>query len=262
MNWLTHGAVHPWLLFPPALCAILLAGLGGRMLGRRRRDPDAPASATEHLATVQGAITGLMSLMIGFTFSLSLSRFEARRVAVLNEAKAISVAEERAALLPSPRASQADRLLAAYLRQRVALGAEGSRPDLRQRTLATSMAIQHALWIVAIGGPNTIATRPEGLFVTALNDMDDRHQERLAADQNQVPGAVYLTLYSLAMLASAYGGFAGGMKGSRGAVSNAVLAVAITTVITLIIDIDTHGSGFVSVSQQPLIDLERPAPAA
>jgi uncharacterized membrane protein YidH (DUF202 family) len=51
---------------------------------------------TDTISTLQSAVFGLLALMIGFTFAVALSRFEARRDAVLNEANAIGTTALRA----------------------------------------------------------------------------------------------------------------------------------------------------------------------
>ena len=52
--------------------------------------------------------------MIGFTFAMALSRFEARRDAIVNEANAVSTAALRARLLPAPHKSDDLKLLQEY----------------------------------------------------------------------------------------------------------------------------------------------------
>lgn len=257
------STTNPWLYYPLILGLILAAGVAGHMLGRGFHEPDDHPRFIDHLGPVQAALTGLLSLMIAFTFSLSLSRFEARRNAVLAEATAISDARERAALLPAPQAAAADRLLIAYAAVRVDLGVEAANLARRQAIIDRSNVLQKALWAQAMaagaGQPGTHGA-PAELFVTALGVLEDRDEERLEADHNQVPLAVFLTLYGLALLASGYSGYANGHRGSRGLGSNAVLGIAIATIITLIADLDTPGSGVVTVSQQPLIQLETTPP--
>src|SRR4030081_2086479 len=51
-----------------------------------------------NITTLESAILGLLALMLAFTFSMALARFEARRDALLNEANAIGTAALRARL--------------------------------------------------------------------------------------------------------------------------------------------------------------------
>src|SRR5436190_7343976 len=73
------------------LPVIVLGGLAliwsvnkfGWQLATRRSGP------STNINTLEGAMIGLLALLIGFTFSMALSRFEARRNAVVQEANAI-----------------------------------------------------------------------------------------------------------------------------------------------------------------------------
>ncbi|HEY7851759.1 MAG TPA: hypothetical protein VIB82_02215 [Caulobacteraceae bacterium] len=252
------GSGNPWYYYPLVLGVILAAWAVGHAIGRRRRQPAATDWVADHIGVVQSALIGLLSLMIAFTFSLSLNRFEARRAAVLSEATAISETSQRAALLPPPRAAQAARLLAAYVQARIEFGNEGGRTARGRVLVDRSVALQNVLWTQAMAtGAADRVRPPTSLFIDSLVALGDRHEERLAADHNQVPLAVFLTLYGLAILGTGYSGYAAGVKGARGAMSNALLAVAIATVITLIADLDTPGSGLVNISQQPLLDLQK-----
>jgi hypothetical protein len=94
------------LIFVVSLVAVLAASEVGRQLGllagRRQR---------EDISTVEGAILGLHALLIAFTFSLALSRFEVRQDAVLHEANAIGTTSLRARLLPAPYNTESLKLL-------------------------------------------------------------------------------------------------------------------------------------------------------
>ena len=95
---LTGGHALPLgLIFVLSLVALIGSALIGCYIGDR-----ATERASASISTLDGAILGLLALMIGFTFSMSLIRFDARRDAVLQEANAIGTTALRARLLPAP----------------------------------------------------------------------------------------------------------------------------------------------------------------
>jgi cellobiose-specific phosphotransferase system component IIC len=104
------------LIFVGSLIAIFIASEIGRQLGllasRRQR---------ENISTIEGAILGLLALLIAFTFSMALSRFEVRRDAVVNEANAIGTTALRARLLPTPYNTDSLKLLREYIQIRLDL---------------------------------------------------------------------------------------------------------------------------------------------
>ncbi len=67
----------------------------------------------------QGAVLGLLALLLGFTFSLALSHFDARTAAVVDEANAIGTAWLRTDLLPEPERTEARDLMKQYVAVRV-----------------------------------------------------------------------------------------------------------------------------------------------
>jgi hypothetical protein len=73
------------------------------------------ASGGGDVSTLETAVLGLMALMIGFTFAMALSLFEARRDAVLSEANAIGTTGLRARLLPQPERGEILKLLREYV---------------------------------------------------------------------------------------------------------------------------------------------------
>ena len=84
-------------IFLVGLAVILAASEIGWQLGSRGGGQEGG-----NVPTLESAMLGLLALIIGFTFAMALSRFEARRAAVLNEANAIGTTALRARLLPEP----------------------------------------------------------------------------------------------------------------------------------------------------------------
>ena len=56
---------------------------------RRRKNPEAVA---EGMGPLETALLGLLSLLLSFTFSMSASRYDSRRTAIVTEANDISTA--------------------------------------------------------------------------------------------------------------------------------------------------------------------------
>lgn len=97
-------------IFVTSSVVILLANEIGRFFGVREL-----GRGGGDVSTLEGAALGLLALMIGFSFAIALSRFEARRDALLSEANAIGTTALRARLLPAPYAQDALRSLKNYV---------------------------------------------------------------------------------------------------------------------------------------------------
>ncbi len=237
-------------VFLVSVAVILCAGELGRRLGVRRG-----RKGGDNVATLEGAILGLLALMISFTFAMSLGRFEARRDAVLNEANAIGTTALRARLLPAPHAAEGLKLLNEYVRLRRDMNAGELASAAWGIAAARAGAIHEALWqhAKAVAASDT-AMVPTGLFIQTLNEMIDNQEKYLIATHNRVPNIVLIALYCIATVASAFTGYAGGLESRRSRLPVYVMGILVASVILLIQDLDRPSSGFIRVSQQPLID--------
>jgi hypothetical protein len=237
-------------IFLVSVAVILLAGEIGRRVGVRRG-----RKGGDNVTTLEGAILGLLALMISFTFAMSLNRFESRRDAVLNEANAIGTTALRARLLPAPHGTEGLTLLREYVRLRMDMNDGALAAAEWNGALARSGAIQEALWQQARSvAAQDNAMVPTGLFIQALNEMIDDQEKYLIATHNRVPNIVLIALYCIATVAGAFTGYAGGLESRRSRIPVYVMGILVASVILLIQDLDRPSSGFIRVSQQPLID--------
>jgi len=245
-------------IFCVGLAAMIVATELGLWLGGfdLRRGKESAGS------TLESAMLGLLALMIGFTFAIALSRFDARRDAILTEANTIGTAALRARLLPAPRDAQALALLNDYARIRIELTQH--MPDTAALTTAIGRSndIQESLWRMALEGakadtgavPVALGMVPTALFIQSLNEMIDAQGKRLAATRNRVPNSVILGLYLIAFVAIVFSGYSMGIQSAHSRPRIYVMATLLSGVILLLLDLDRPSVGFIAVSQQPLVD--------
>jgi hypothetical protein len=239
-----------WAIFVVSVVVIFAASEFGHWFGARNKE-----RVGGNVATLEAATLGLLALMIGFTFAMALSRFDARREGVLNEANAIDTTALRARLLPAPHNTESLKLLREYVQLRLDLTQRLPSPQELAAVVARSNAIQEALWQqVKAAAAKDSAMVPTGLFIQTLNEMIDNQEKRLTAIRNRVPNIVLLALYGVAVVASAFTGYAGGLESGRSRMPVYVMGVLVAAVILLIQDLDRPNAGFVTVSQQPMID--------
>ena len=235
-------------MFSVGLVLILGAGEFGRWLGQRSGRRGAPG-----VSTLEGAILGLLALMIGFTFSMALSRFETRQDGVVVEAAAIGTTALRARLLPAPHNHEAVKLLQDYVQLRLDLTRRPLSPQEFDDVIARSNAIQEALWqqAKAVAAKDN-AMVPTGLFVQSLNEMIDDQEKRLAAFNNRLPVIVLIALYGVSTIGIGFAGYGSGIESKRTRVPVYLIGILVAAMVLLIQDIDRPGAGFITVSQQPM----------
>jgi hypothetical protein len=256
MDLTLFDRVPLWGVFLGTLLVVLLSVEVGLQVGRYRRrqsltEKESPVGA------IVGATLGLLAFMLAFTFGLAASRFDARRMVVLEEANAIGTTYLRAGLLTQPHREQIRQILRKYVEIRLAAARSGSIEKLNQ-VVSESTELQNALWSrtmeVSEKDPHSIVV---GLFIQSLNEMIDLHAKRiLIALHNRVPEIIWWTLYSVTFLSMGVLGYQEGLVGSRRSIAVLALALCFSWVMFLIADLDRPHEGAVRVSQQSMIDLQ------
>ena len=95
-----------------------------------------------------------------------------------------------------------------------------------------------------------------GEFITTLNETIDVSNERLVAGvYARVPETIVWVLVGVGALSLGMVGYSAGLHRKRATPGAVVLILVMATVLTLIVDLDRPRSGFLTVSQAPLIDL-------
>jgi hypothetical protein len=244
-----------WLLYVITVWWLLIGCELGFRVGRRSK-ARWPESGKVSSAPIMGSILGLLAFMLAFTFGMSSTRFDTRKQLVLEEASAILVAHQRAQTLPEPHRSECSGLLREYAAQRLALPTVKTVEEL-QGIVVRAERIQDALWAQAtIMGerPNMNLTG----FVQSLTILTDLQIKRLrAAVWNRIPGVIVLALYGIAFLALMALGFNSGMNEHRPGIPAIVLALAFSSVIVLIVDLERPRQQLFTVSQEPMADVAR-----
>ena len=193
----------------------------------------------DNVSTLEGAVLGLLALMIGFTFAMGLSLLRFRREAVLNEANAIGTTALRARLLPVPHSSEALKSLRKYVQIHLDISQRVASEAALDAAIAHANAVQEALWQQA----KAVAAKdngmvPVGLFIQSLNEMMNSQEKRLTAVRNRVPNIVLIALYGVAIFASAFTGYASGLEARRSRLPVYLMGTLVAAVILLIQDLD------------------------
>lgn len=241
-----------WLL--PPLFAVTLWGAieAGYRFGKRRHEL-APDEREQPVAAIVASILGLLALVLGFTFGLAASRFDARRQAVLAEANAIGTTYLRTRFLPAEEQARSVKNLKEYVAVRLQAVKDGN-PD---SAIVRSEAIQHELWkdAVAVGNANP-TSEMASLYIDSLNNLIDLHSVRiLVGIRSRIPLVMWAGLFVMSFMGMASVGYQSGLAETRRSPVIIALIIAFTIVLTLIADLDRGREGTLRVGQQALVDV-------
>ncbi len=229
--------------------ACFAGALAGRYL---RRHTDA---LREPIGVLQGALLGLVALILAFGLTLAVGRYEARRAAVVAETNAIGTTYLRAQLLAEPERSESLDLLRRYTDLALRVSHEVPNGAPMRRTIAAQSVIQRQLWRLAgesvAASPTNTAPR---LYLETLNDMIDQETVRVSLLNNRVPGAVLglevigaaVVVALLALYLSVLG---------RGLLAAVVAAGLVTMLLLVTFDLDRPTRGLIDVPATPLESL-------
>jgi hypothetical protein len=222
-----------------------------RRVYRSRELTDRDRGSLGYIVT---AIFALLAFMLATTFSMALTRFDTRRMALANEVDAIGTAYLRASLLDEPYATRLRLLLRQYAHCRTSQP-KMSREQMELR-IEQCRAIGDQLWEttrVAVQPVRTTALA--SYMVSAVNDVLNASVRRGIAGRAVIPGRVLSVLLICTIAASVALGsvLMGSTTRLRGA--SALLLALYAACFVLILDIDRTRSGTVAVSQRPMQQL-------
>lgn len=238
------------LLFGLMSAAAYLGTRARGQLERRRAREGAEDEAPE--GYVVSAVLGLLALLLGFTFSLAVDRFDARRELVRDEANAVSVAYLRAQLLDEPYRERTRGILVRYLDNRIALAkSRGSR-----ELLARNDALLAELWGATVEAfPSIRGFDWSSAYLDTVNRVTELDASRKVARVTRVPPDVFGVLIVYMVTSAFVLGYV--LRGRLGRVAAGALLALFTIALILIIDIDRPIGGRIDESQEPMELLRR-----
>jgi hypothetical protein len=243
-------SLSSWQLALIIIAVIGAATAAGHTAGKYLREHS--ETLREPFGVLQGALLGVVGLILAFGLTLAVGRYQDRRAATVAEANTIETTYLRAQLIAEPGRSRSLGLLRSYTT--LALRVSNDVPDSTgmRRTTAAQEVLQRRLW--RLGGQAIsaapVASAPR-LYIDSLNTTIDQQAIRLASLNNRVPGAVLalevigaaVALALLAMHISLLG---------RGLVPMLAAAVLMTLLLLVTFDLDRPTRGLIKVPSTPL----------
>jgi hypothetical protein len=246
---------YPIPLFAFALFALWLSAQIGASMQRWRTLKE---DQRDDFNVIQGATLTLLSLIIGFTFSIAISRYEQRKNYEEEETNAIGTEYIRMGLLPAADGAVVRGLLRKYLDLRILFYGTPDEDGLRK--INTDIAqLQAEMWSAVQASGTAHASPVAALAVSGMNDVLNSQGYTQASYWNRIPHEAWTLMILIAICCHLLLGY-----GSRRAESRTGLLIVMPLVVSisflLIADIDSPRRGFVNVVPQNLISLSRSLP--
>jgi hypothetical protein len=248
MNNPTH---YPLLVFVLSFFMLWLSAWIGASFLRRRWKPE--EDIREDFSLILAATLTMLALIIAFSFSMAVNRYDQRKNYEEEEANAIGTEYVRADLLPAADAEKVRALLRDYLDQRVLFYVTRDEQQIRQINARTAQ-LQTELWSAILAPVAAQPTPPAALVVSGMNDVLNSQGYTQAAWWNRIPVAAWALMAAMAICCNMMVGY--GVRNVKpGGILLLVLPLVVSISFFLIADIDSPRRGVIRVNPQNLISL-------
>ena len=240
---------YPFLVFFVSLLTFWVAArIGGTL---RKRKKDLGNESHEEFMFVLGGTLTLLGLIIGFTFSMAVNRYDQRKNYEEQEANAIGTEYVRTDLLPAADAAKVRMLLKSYLNQRILYYT--TRNMQRRREINAQIArLQTDLWSAVVSPVSTQRDPVAALVLGGMNDVLNSQGYTQAAWWNRIPVAAWVLLALISIFCNLLLGYGAHEKS---AFLLLILPIALSISLFLIADIDSPRSGVIHVHPHNLESL-------
>jgi len=242
---------YPLLLFVLSFFVLWLSVRIGVFF--RRRQPKLEEDTSGDFGVIIGATLTLLALIIGFSFSMAVSRYDQRKNYEEEEANAIGTEYVRADLLPAADAEKVRALLKSYLDQRILFYETRNAQQIRQINARTAK-LQAELWSAILPSVAAQPTPPIALVVSGMNDVLNSQGYTQAAWWNRIPRAAWVLMTAIAICCNVLFGY-GGRTVKADGILLLVLPLVLSIGFFLIADIDSPRGGVIRVIPQNLASL-------
>jgi hypothetical protein len=240
---------YPRLLFLFSLFVLWLSDQIGGYLRKRRplREEE-----REDFGIVQAATLTLLALIIGFSYSMAIERYDQRKNYEEAEANAIGTEYVRADLLPAGETAKVQALLRDYLDQRVLFYKARDEEELGPINARTAQ-LQSEMWSGVKVPASAQPTAMLALVVWGMNDVLNSQGYTQAAWWNRIPHSAWALMGAIAICCNLMVGY--GARQHRPAAIQFVLPLVLSMAFFLIADIESPRRGLISVRPQNLESL-------
>ena len=239
--------VRIWACFVVSLIVLWLGILLGVWVRSSRTE--VVESESKVLTVLEGALLTLFGLLMGFTFSMAVSRYDMRKLLVVTEANAIGTTWLRTAVLDEPTRTQEQNLLREYVQERMLYHQEFSKRHELRETLEGIEKLQGQLWAVASNYAAEHRDPVTGLYLQTLNQMIDVEGERVAADDNRIPMGAWGMLLFVGFVSTLV---VGTKISPRRWVLQSVLPIVLAMTLAMTMDLDSPRFGLIRIDQNPM----------
>ncbi len=223
---------------------------------RLKRYRAASTDAGKEGGSISAGVMGLLGLLLGFSFSMANSRYDARREAIVEEANAIGTAFLRTAVYPDSMMILLRSKMKDYVDARIAYFEAGADIEKALAAYDRGSEIGNEIWYIAANFARTqsVVTR-DAQMLPALNAMLDSASARLATTRAQIPTYILEFLILLSVATAFFIGYE--QKSRFDWIQVVVYSFIFALTVKTVIDLDQPRRGAITLKEanQQIVEL-------
>lgn len=200
---------------------------------------------------MQGALLGLLALLLGFAFSGAMGRFVERQDALAKEANAIENAYDRVAILSNAQAIRAQ--IREYAGLRLRLFEETADGPASEIEKALSARYDSAFGFTLEG----VRQSPQfaNLAIPGVEEINDEFSRRTALSRRHLPSEFVVVMLICSCISLGAVGYGAGVARRRSMGSLLALAALTSTALFITFDFDAPRRGLIRLDGRPLEEM-------
>jgi hypothetical protein len=235
-----------------SLAALWLSAQVGVFVRKHARAMD--EDDRSDFTTVVAATLTLLGLIIGFSFSMAIGRYDQRKNLEAEEANAIGTEYVRSDLLPVAEAEKVHAFLKEYVHQRILFYETTNLREQEIQIDRDTTQLERELWSTVKNAAARQPTPTLAVVVVGMNDVLNARGYTQAAWWNRIPVAAWALMITIAIFSN----FLIGYETHHARVLLfLILPLAISVAFLLIADIDSPHGGLIRVLPQNLVALSQ-----
>ena len=245
MTYLLNNPFHLFLFSFISLWICIW--IGGYGLSWKHKSQE---GTMQDFQSIQTATLTLLSLIIGFTFSMSIARYDLRKGLEEAEANALGTLYMRAEILPEKNKDSIQKNLRLYAQERVNYYSIPDSSSLQKINAVIGKA-QNDLWSEILPFVKNQATPTNALLMSGMNEVENSLGDTTAAWKNRIPTVAWMLLGIIAICSNLLIGFnSKNFKNDR--IFFLFFPFVVATSFYLIAEIDSPRGGIIKVEPENL----------
>lgn len=249
--------MNSWTIELEAPTVAAMLGIGmlaawriGIWMGRfqAQRNPRSQASKFDDVTTA------LLGLLLAFTFGISISKHDQRRLAVVADSNAIGDFYTCATLLKEPTRTELRRVIRGYAELRAELPRRKITEAILEEALRQFGAM-HSKMTDLVSEALRDGTPIAVSLTNTLNEVTSNHASRMAAIRDRLPESVMALLCVASIVTALLIGREQGLAAATESVGTICFILLVSFAIYTTMDLNHPDRGLITISQEPMIRL-------